>query len=235
MVYLKTGGFVFNAGGGSLSALFDGYYNPCVPKTRGLSRRQEVTVRVRQGITQDTVSVTVQQTTVVVPSQQNTRNPVRVMQPESVEQEIPVAQIPTVGNQALDQFNRNAVEEPGATFLIPPASQRMAQQATQSLGKEVAVQAATAADLADDAARSAASTVDDAALLANRLKNLSPAQIQQALQKTGVPFSQARDIANALGSTDEAAALLRQQGLSRVANISRQVTQTTNRVIATLC
>lgn len=237
MPFINSGGFVFSGGGGELSALFDGYFNKCKPDTVGLNR-QQVTVRVRQGVTQDTIVITVQPSNVIVPSQQNIENPVRAEQPESVNQEIVVSQIPTRGNRVLEQFNNEIIEEPGATFLIPPVAnqQQIAQQAAQALGKEVAAQASTAVDLADEAARTAASTVDDAALVANKLRNLSPQAIQQVLQKTGMSFTQAREIANAAATNvDEAAALLRQQGFTQIANLNRQITSQVNRVIASVC
>lgn len=245
MTFINAGGFVFSAGSGELGALFDGYYNPCQPNTAGVSNRQQVTVRVRQGVTQgvaqpqDTVVITVQQTTVLVPSQQNVQNPVRATQSELVGQEVPVTQVPVTGNQALEQFNTSDVQEPGATLLSPNLNSlpRITQKVVQVLGKETAAQAATAADLADDAVKAASSTVDDAALLANKLRGLSPAQIQQGLQKAGMTFEKARDIASAAArnNIDEVAALLRQQGSNQIINFNRQITETANRVRASLC
>lgn len=243
MAFINSGGFIFSGGGGKMSAMLDGYYNPCVRQTQGLSDRQQVTVRVRQGIGQEvaqpeqTIVVTIEQVTVTVPSQQNIQNPVRTHQNELLE--IPVAHISTTGNQALVDFNQgNIVEEPGMTFLLPLAArpERIAQQAMQPLAKEIAAQAATSVDLADDAARAASSTVDDAARLAAKLKSVAPAQIQQVLQKAGLSFDKARQIANAVSTNiDDAAALLRQQGFSQVANINRQVVSQINRVIASVC
>ncbi len=244
MVFVSSGKFIFNAGGGILSALFDGYFNPCVPQTQGLNSRQQVTVRVRQGISQqvenstELVVITVETVKVILPSQQNIQNPVQANQPQSLSQEIQVSQIPVQGNSALEEFNNADIpEEPGLTFLLPPIAkpERMAEQVAGQLGKEVAAQSVAARELADDVAKAATSSVDDAARLAAKLKGLSSAQIQQVLQKAGLSFTDSRAIATAANNLDEAAQLLRQQGLSAINNIQRNVASQLGRMSVAVC
>ncbi|GET42999.1 hypothetical protein [Microseira wollei] len=246
-MYLSHNGFVFKAGGNLPS---DAYYNACVPETVGLGNRVPVKIRLGQSVivteqqttaqsTEESVTVTVQQETVVIPFQGATvNNPVRDRQSVQAGQEIPVQSIPTRGNQALETFNRQAEEAAGTTFLLPPAAKtnQLVRQATQTLSKEIAAQAASAGQLADEAVAATSSSIDDAARLTAKLKGLSAAQIQQILQKANIPFSQAKVIAQqAVTNADEAANALRSLGFAKIAELNKQVTQQLNRVAASVC
>ena len=244
---LKSNGFIFPIDP-LFNSLFDNFFNNCVPLTVGIGNKVPVTVRVRQGVTvrqsqsqavpntiPSTIRLTVQQETVYVPVQQGTVNPAQ--QRQTVGQEIVVGEPQTLGNQALESFNDEASVEnsTGTTLLLPQGTKSDVAQASKilrALGREVAAIASANKQLAEEAVQAAASTIDDAVLLANKLKNLPLAAQQQLLQKANLPFDAIRNIVNNPG---QAANILRQQGVSKIAEINQAVTLQGQRIVASLC
>lgn len=256
MAFMNSGGFVFPVNS-IFNGMGDSYVNECVPDTVGVGNRVPVTVRVRvaQPVTQsisqpgtNRLQVTVQQNlSLFVPVQQGVTNPVQQHQTINQQQEIPVAEIQPV-NQALRDFASNNVGTGvGVTVPVPvivpqqvgSQVKEIAQQTSQaidSLGVEVATDIVTRQDLADEAIRGAASGIDEAAMLAQKIKygGLSPAQIQQAFQRAGASFESVRDIQSSLfGSVDDVAQAIRNSGVVTAAN--NVISSVTNNVAARAC
>lgn len=178
---------------------------PCEPLTVGVG--ETVPVRVIVSVSVSNIVIEAQQVTVQAATTVSVQNPVRVKQ--QVTQSVTVGEVQPNGNPVLEDFvkNQNAT---GSTVFVPKKFDldKYMTEAWNKLGRQVGVEVATNGEVA----QTLAETGDDFGKIVDRLKKVPPRQAQQILQRVGVPFDKAQQIAQNVisGAADDAAAGLRE-------------------------